>query len=126
MACFMLGRDASNLSQVRAPHTLRLRLESAFDQAFRSASGRLIRRCVREGEASVRRLDAEWKGLSAGEAAEILYYMSLPACFIRYPDPLSGRTRTAEFCVLSREAAVRCAEKPEETSVDISISAVEV
>ena len=126
MAGFMLGADASSLLPVRAPHTLRLRLESAFSQAVRSASGTLIRHGVRGGEASVRRMTAVWKDLTPREAAGILYYMSLPSCFIRYPDPLTGRTRVGEFCVLSRQADLRGTDRAEEVRADVEVSAVEV
>ena len=126
MAAFMMGRDAESLAPVKAPFRLTVRLESAFGQAVRSASGQLIRRSVRTGDSSVRRLTAEWKGLSPAEASGILHYISLPGCFIRYPDPLSGRARAAEFCALSRSAAVQGEAGTGEARLDIEISAQEV
>ena len=101
--------DIIFIGQSETPLPLPARMRVSYTdtgEVSRAVNGEAVRRAVRTG---LRTLDLEWEDLTSAQSALILESLQSEFVYIKYPDPLTGAYRSAQFFCKKRDVRLRCA-----------------
>lgn len=112
----------SELKEAPRPEKLRVSLTDAGSTG-RTAGGRAVRYLPRSPIRSIR---IGWRDLPYDEAAGLIAEISCDSFMMKYPDPLEGGFRTAEFFCSARDAEIAWAQEGEPHIKELSCTFTEV